>query len=643
MIHVSEVIKTNTEGKKKTPKPKIDMSTVGLNEFQGMRKKYFKWSGEGKERKAFCQAPAKTPDGKDRLCQKEFSDPSSDTQNKHLAHHVLLPEFNGKKLIQGNLNDLIKANSPEFQFRNIALSFVVNNNLSWNVLESPEWKTLVISHVGTDPFASHAAKTLMKEHTKKGRLKLKLLLEKAVAYSISEDEGTVDSGTKVLQNVHVCDVDLVIKSYVLKYIDTVNKEAVTLIGHWEKTMDAFNLVKKKISAFGSDQALECVPRGMSIIHIPCATHLLDLSLEDVYIFIREEVEKLTTIRQLLTIKNNETQYHKQQVLKHLPEQCFPITALVRFVTHQQPFTHASKYHEVINLTLELLKNPTLMLKESEIETIKSCVPVFEIVHAGMKATQMTDAHLANYLPIMYGIMHQLDLLGKTDKRFIARSGQELFRQGVYDAIKLRIESSQLNESQRDLMIRSIMMDPYFKSKIATIFPSITSRTSMIARCRKALEAELKEIVRDVRDKQIVIDEESSEEEPPPTAPKKKKKVQKDVDLFAYLADEPTGDEDCPLAKDPEILWFSDYLKNDQGIGSASSSKTFWLEKKVKVPSCFVLVQSYRSILCTSIFEEQTFSQINRIVTEDRASLKDETVEDMLFFKKNKSLIFETEK
>ena len=49
--------------------------------------------------------------------------------------------------------------------------------------------------------------------------------------SVSEGEGTIDGGTKVLQNIHVCNEELEIKSYFLKYFDTVNKEAITLIAH----------------------------------------------------------------------------------------------------------------------------------------------------------------------------------------------------------------------------------------------------------------------------------------------------------------------------------------------------------------------------------------------------------------------------
>ena len=84
----------------------------------------------------------------------------------------------------------------------------------------------------------------------------------------------MNSDTKVLNNLHICCDDLDIKTFFLRYLDTVSKEGVTLIGHWEKTFEKYQIDKKKLSGFTSDQALYYVPHGMSLSHIPCGTHSL---------------------------------------------------------------------------------------------------------------------------------------------------------------------------------------------------------------------------------------------------------------------------------------------------------------------------------------------------------------------------------
>jgi hypothetical protein len=241
-----------TPPKKKTNalKAQIDSKTVTLEEFERMRKKYFKFTGEGKNKHAFCQVSTKTPDGNEVQCGKKYSNVSTDTCNKHLCKHVHLPEFSGKKLIQGNLDEYMKKFSGvENEFKTLALSLVVNNNLSWSVLDSNEWRSIVYLHLKQDPFGSHAAKNLMMEFNEKGRKSLLDITSTFPYFSISEDEGTVHGNTKVLHNLHTCGPDLSVETYFLRYFDTVNKEGVTLIEHWDKTYETFKIPKEKVVGF----------------------------------------------------------------------------------------------------------------------------------------------------------------------------------------------------------------------------------------------------------------------------------------------------------------------------------------------------------------------------------------------------------
>jgi len=107
------------------------------------------------------------------------------------------------------------------------------------------------------------------------------ILERTPYYSISEDEGTIQSNTKVLHNVHLFDFDdWKYKSFFLRYFDTESKDKPVLVAHWKETFTKFKLKKTKVAAFVSDMALFYVPKEMSYIHVPCSVHLLDLCLED---------------------------------------------------------------------------------------------------------------------------------------------------------------------------------------------------------------------------------------------------------------------------------------------------------------------------------------------------------------------------
>jgi len=114
--------------------------------------------------------------------------------------------------------------------------------------------------------------------------------------------------------------------------------------------------------------------------------------------------------------------------------------------------------------------------------------------------------------------------------------------------------------------------------------------------------------------------------------RKKKKSVINISFSDYLDEEEVDMEEDNHA---ELSWFTKkYLNNDLGINSKEASEIFWKDRKSKYPSVIMLLCKYRSVACTSIYEEQCFSTINKIVTDDRSSFKDETVESMMFLKKN---------
>ena len=80
-------------------------------------------------------------------------------------------------------------------------------------------------------FGSHTAKALMVDLNNKGRNKIQNIFSQYPFFSISEDEGTINGNTMILHNAHTCSPDLEIETFYLRYFETINKEAKTLVEH----------------------------------------------------------------------------------------------------------------------------------------------------------------------------------------------------------------------------------------------------------------------------------------------------------------------------------------------------------------------------------------------------------------------------
>ena len=288
---------------------------------------------------------------------------------------------------------------------------------------------------------------------------------------------------------------------------------------------------------------------------------MDLSLEDNYIFIKEEVEKAIDIRKFITTSSElYLLYSEEQSNAHLPERSIPINSMVRFVTYEDIFNHISIYTHPLNSLLSIHKE-SLVLRESEIETYSTLCDVFKAARACMKTLQCHP--ISHYLMCMWGLMFQLKNLLKKES-FGERTGQELFTNCLIRSIEERVGTSvQLNDKQRDLLVRAMLMDPFTKNTLKSVFPSICKQTRIAAQ-KKELVSELTGLIRKLRE--LKSSEEEEETEP---AKKKKKKSDDMVDIFAFL--EPVREQtdvNAPITKDPELKWFVDeYLSKDQTCSS----------------------------------------------------------------------------
>jgi hypothetical protein len=587
-----------------------------------------------KQKVGVCKVTTPNAEGRAVECGKTYSNPSTTTMDDHLVKHVHLPEFVGKKMLQTKLGDYVGFTGWK-SFKNLAVCLVVNNNLAFNLLESPEWIYLCKNHLMVDKFGSHAATAHLKKLVDDGKESFAKFLETLPFYSISEDEGSINSECKVLHNLHYVDPkDLSVQTTFLRYFTSKNKEEDTLVGHWNKTFGDWKIDRKKLSGFSSDQALHYVPKGLNLCHVPCGTHLLDLCLEDNYIYIKEEVDKSVAVRQYITTHSEIRQlYADEQVACGLTVRAVPINSMIRFVTYEEVFQHLSTNSDPINRVLEE-KKQDLVIKDSEILTYRTLCEVFAVIRDCMKTLQVHP--ISHYLPCMWGALYNLELLLKKDS-FAASdglsTGQYLFTTGVMDTIKLRLTDTQLKDKQRDLLVRAMLLDPFTKKSLGNEFPAICRQTRIAAQ-KKELLLELTALIRKVRDVANVV------EELEPEKPTKKKKVEP-TNIFGFMTPpkEPI-DKNAPISRDPEIKWFTEeYLAKDQICQDSDAGVWFWKQNSKTYPSCFQLVIKYRSILCTSIFEEQCFSNVDKIMTDSRGSLLDDTVQMIMFLKKNVRFVF----
>ena len=410
----------------------------------------------------------------------------------------------------------------------------------------------------------------------------------------------------------------------------------------------FQIESEQVAGFASDHALAYVPNAMGFGHVPCGTHALDLSLEDNYLTcIKEEVDKFVKIRQYLTATTSVGQEYTRCQEKHCDTiKSFPINSMVRFVTHEDAFNHIKIFWRACNETLESNGQGSLILKESEVQTSEGCSMIFEMVRHAMKELQ--GSMCCKYLPILYGLILKLEKLKSNHPNlFVAATGQELFRVGVMASISKRVggegEDKQLTLATRKCLVKAMLMEPYLKCKIdvktgglelSKVFPRwIRSRFN--EECKKELVKECEHLIQQsIVGTGTVEDGDSSSDEEPKK--KKKKKNEHAESMLEFLEDEGDMTRDSEKKKvNDELEWFKKkYLESDIGVNSIEASEIYWQDRRKKYPNVIKLLCKYRSIACTSIFEEECFSQIKKIVTEDRESLKDTTIEGMMFFKKN---------
>ena len=85
--------------------------------------------------------------------------------------------------------------------------------------------------------------------------------------------------------------------------------------------------------------------------------------------------------------------------------------------------------------------------------------------------------------------------------------------------------------------------------------------------------------------------------------------------------------------DDEINCYLDNFRTPQAIPEMDPFQ-WWIDNKKKFPTLFKIARKYLSVPATSVPSERLFSDAGNQITKDRTSLKPETVNELLFVKRN---------
>ncbi|CAI2189996.1 10007_t:CDS:1, partial [Funneliformis geosporum] len=86
-------------------------------------------------------------------------------------------------------------------------------------------------------------------------------------------------------------------------------------------------------------------------------------------------------------------------------------------------------------------------------------------------------------------------------------------------------------------------------------------------------------------------------------------------------------------KDDEINCYLDNFRTSQAIPEMNPFQ-WWIDNKKKFPTLFKIVRKYLSVSAISILYKWLFSDAENQITKDQISLKLETVNKLLFVKRN---------
>ena len=107
---------------------RIDLISVPSEQLTKMRQKYFSKSGK-------CLVVETFPDGKSHPCEHAtFSNPSTDTQNKHLSKHIHLIEWSSYRL-----SEKISQKEKKTSFNEKVVKFFVKQRVAFSAIDSNEW------------------------------------------------------------------------------------------------------------------------------------------------------------------------------------------------------------------------------------------------------------------------------------------------------------------------------------------------------------------------------------------------------------------------------------------------------------------------------------------------------------------------
>ena len=399
----------------------------------------------------------------------------------------------------------------------------------------------------------------------------------------------------------------------------------------QKLADAWNIdLDNQVSCFTTDNGSNVVKSlkdDLNIMHIPCAGHTLNLSVEAglkerglssaiarcrkiVTHFNQSRVDRetLSSKQQLLDIpkhsliKDVSTRWNStHDMIKRLCEQQPAISAVLhrrRDLLHLEISPEEWRILEDITELLEPYKDVTTYLSAESYPTISALGPLFAAVQAKLARSDDDSVTIRNV------------------KRLLAAD------------MSTRYQSKCVSS----LLTKASFLDPRFKT-LAHL--SAAEKEDTVDSISQDLLVSIPPENSSERGDDEVVETEEPEEACMVVECSTTPKRQKMTLLEKLLGKKFEGKNTTIAVSDNEIVQAEiSYYKSASPIGLRDKPLNWWNARKRVLPNLARLAQKYLGIVATSVPSERLFSTAGNIVSAKRAALLPENVEKLVFLHEN---------
>ena len=294
----------------------------------------------------------------------------------------------------------------------------------------------------------------------------------------------------------------------------------------------------------------------------------------------------------------------------------------------------------INKTGEKFENDNISISDDELKIFKGMEKVFLSAEKAGKMSQLKNSSISQFLPILSNFHNEINKqrneedCHSTVKSLITRCIASLRKRIGLEAENIDINDDfistdiyhkkcmKVSPEMKELFWNSMMLNTAFKENFIAGNYMWKPKASTVDQLKTVLINRLKLIIKRNKERNQVDSEQ---------APKKKPKISQ-TDYESYWV---TGNKDETLDDEhAEVKFLKLFFVTPHSNQDPVMNISYWILQKHSYPCCFELVCSFLTIPCSSIWNEQMFSQVDNILTNKRQNIKEETLNHLFWYKIN---------